>query len=213
MQQDILANVADNTPIIVGAGQYSEQISGDEAPPPLSSPMDLAANAARQALADAGGALNGRDIDTIAMIRLFSDSAPAWACPFGGSNNPPESIALRIGAQPARRIYSNAGGSQPLQLLAELFTDIARGKTRCALLAGGRAGGSPGRRSSRIRWRVPRDGPGWRVERPLPVSRDGSRTATARAGVAARDVGGRLARGWLVFQGGARCWLAGSVGW
>lgn len=128
----------DNTPIIVGAGQHTEHIT-DPASAPLSGPMDLAAQAARIALDDAGGKLRATDIDAIAAIRLFSDSAPAWACPFGGSDNPPESIASRLGASPRKRIYSDANGAQPLQIMAELFTGIASGEIDCALLAGAEA--------------------------------------------------------------------------
>lgn len=129
--------VPDNAPVLVGAGQFTEPLAQSD--PLLNPPMALAASAATRAVGDAGGALSPADIDTIAFIRLFADSAPAWACPFGGSDNPPESVARRIGASPGRRIYSNAGGTQPLQLLAELCTDIAGGSSRCALLAGSEA--------------------------------------------------------------------------
>lgn len=131
-------NIPDNTPIIVGAGQYTEHIDpGSE--PPLHSPAELATRACFAALKDSSGSVSAADIDTIAFIRLFSDSAPAWACPFGGSNNLPESVAQQIGASPRRRIYSNLGGTQPLQLMAELLTGIARGEINCALLTGSEA--------------------------------------------------------------------------
>ena len=105
----------DHTPIIVGSGQYTELLADGETPL-LNPPMALAATASQTALDDAG--IPADQLDTIAVIRLFSDSAPAWRCPFGGSDNPPASIAQRIGAQPAQRIYSNAGGTQPQQILA-----------------------------------------------------------------------------------------------
>ena len=126
----------DHTPIIVGSGQYTETLVEGETPL-LNPPMSLAATASQRALDDAG--ISAEQVDTISVIRLFSDSAPAWRCPFGGSDNPPASIARRIGAKPAQRIYSNAGGTQPLQMLAELFTAIARGDVSVALLAGAEA--------------------------------------------------------------------------
>lgn len=101
--------------------------------------MDLAARAAQVALGDTGGKLQPAHIDTLACIRQFSDSAPAWACPFGGSDNPPESIARRIGAKPRRRIYSLANGAEPLKLMAELMGSISRGEIDCALLVGAEA--------------------------------------------------------------------------
>jgi acetyl-CoA C-acetyltransferase len=125
-----------NTPIIIGAGQYVERL-GEASKPPLSPPMQLAATAGKLALNDAG--ISAREIDTIAVIRLFSDAAKAWASPFGGSNNPPESVARRIGASPAHRIYSNVGGTQPLQVMVELLAAISRGEKRLALLTGAEA--------------------------------------------------------------------------
>lgn len=127
--------VADNTPIIVGAGQYTEHLT-DQAAPAMSGPMDLAARAAQAALGDSGGKLQAGHIDTVACIRLFSDSAPAWACPFGSSDNPPESIARRLGITPGKRIYSVANGAEPLKIMAELMTGISRGEISCALLTG-----------------------------------------------------------------------------
>jgi acetyl-CoA C-acetyltransferase len=99
--------------------------------------MQLAAAACERALQDAG--IQAGAVDTIAVIRLFSDSAKAWASPFGGSDNPPESIARRIGAAPARRIYSEFGGTQPLQIMLELFQRVARGEIDVALLTGAEA--------------------------------------------------------------------------
>jgi len=99
--------------------------------------MQLAATACQMALQDAG--VRAVDIDTIAVIRLFSDSAKTWASPFGGSNNPPESVARRIAANPGQRIYSCAGGTEPLGMMIELMQAIVHGKTKFALLTGAEA--------------------------------------------------------------------------
>lgn len=123
----------DNTPIIVGAGQYVEREAT------LNSPMHLASEAAGAAIADCGGKNIAAAIDTIAVVKLFSDSTPMWACPFGRSDNPPESIAQAIGAAPAHRIYSQTGGNQPQSLLIEMARAIARGEKSMALLAGAEA--------------------------------------------------------------------------
>jgi acetyl-CoA C-acetyltransferase len=132
------ANITDRTPVLVGAGQYTERIDPQQEPP-LNPPVELAARASQRALDSTGGQLSAEDIDAIAMIRLFSDSVPAWACPFGRSDNPPESVARRIGACPTNRIYSNVSGTQPLQLLAELSAAIQAGDIDCALLTGAEA--------------------------------------------------------------------------
>ncbi|GAB5451974.1 MAG: acetyl-CoA acetyltransferase [Halioglobus sp.] len=136
MSASASAAVPDNTPIIVGVAQCVEHVN-DGAQPPFTSPIDLAGTAAQKALADAGAAAD--EIDTVAVIRFFADAAKAWASPFGVSNNPPESVARRIGASPRDRIYSNASGAQPLQMLMEMLLDIARGERGMVLLAGAEA--------------------------------------------------------------------------
>jgi acetyl-CoA C-acetyltransferase len=126
----------DNTPIIIGVGQCVERLQ-PRAIPPFKAPMQLAATACQAALQDAG--IPAQEIDTIAVIRLFSDTVNIWASPLGGSDNPPESVARRIGAVPTHRIYSNASGTEPLHLMAELAGAIARGEKKIALLTGAEA--------------------------------------------------------------------------
>lgn len=130
------SQLPDNTPIIIAAAQRVERLQ-PQSQPPFSSPMQLAATAGELALQDAG--VDAQEIDTIAVIRLFCDAAKIWASPFGSSNNPPESVAQRLGATPAHRIYSNVGGTQPLELMMELLQDIARGEKQLALLTGAEA--------------------------------------------------------------------------
>ena len=89
--------IPDNTLVLIGAGQYTQRLKGSGTPL-LNAAMELAAKASEAAINDAGGALCANDIDAIAVTRLFSDSVPAWACPFGRSNNPPQSVAQRLGA-------------------------------------------------------------------------------------------------------------------
>lgn len=129
-------SLPDNTPVIVAAAQCVEHVT-TVAEDTLSSPMDMAAAACRSALDDAG--VDAGSVDTIAMIRLFADAAKAWASPFGGSNNAPESVARRLGASPRERIYSCAGGTEPLTVMMELMRDIARGDKQVALLCGAEA--------------------------------------------------------------------------
>jgi acetyl-CoA C-acetyltransferase len=127
--------LADNTPILVGVGQHLLQ-EYPSVVENVQSPADLAAIAAKNALSDAGIGSAVAEIDTIATVRLFADSTPLWASPFGGSNNLPESIARRIGASPKHRIYSEVGGSQPMQLLAEMFQALAKNEKQLVLLSG-----------------------------------------------------------------------------
>ena len=121
--------LADNTPILVAAGQHVEREAS------LRSPIDIAAIAAQNALDDAG-LDDASALDTIAVVRLFSDSAPNWQTAFGRSNNPPRSIARRIGAQPAHAIYGEVSGTQPVSLLLEMCAAIASGEKSVAMIAG-----------------------------------------------------------------------------
>ncbi|MEP1470170.1 MAG: hypothetical protein ABJK25_04290 [Halieaceae bacterium] len=126
-------SISDNTPILVAAGQYVER------QPTESSPMHIAASAAQAALEAAGGSGVAEAIDTIAVIKIFSDSASIWATDQGRSNNPPQSIAKVIGANPQHRIYSETGGNEPQSLLFEFFADLATGRKEMVLLAGSEA--------------------------------------------------------------------------
>ncbi|MEP5763608.1 MAG: hypothetical protein ABJ308_03410 [Halieaceae bacterium] len=126
-------SAADNTPILVGAGQHVErEVSA-------SSPMQIAAAAAQAAVDACGGNAVADAIDTIAVIKIFSDSARMWETTLGRSNNPPQSIASRIGANPDSRIYSETGGNSPQSLLMEFFADLQSGKRSMVLLAGSEA--------------------------------------------------------------------------
>lgn len=101
--------------------------------------MDMAGRAANAAIDASGGQGVAEAIDTIAMVKIFSDSAPTWANELGRSNNPPQSVAQRIGASPKHRIYSETGGNEPQTLLMEFFADLQEGTRDMVLLCGGEA--------------------------------------------------------------------------
>ncbi|HET6190089.1 MAG TPA: hypothetical protein VFE59_24210, partial [Trebonia sp.] len=91
------------TPVIVGAGQASERLG--QPGYRRRSPVDLAADAAREAILDTGtgtGAGAGTAgnpaavaaaIDTVAGIRQFENSTPGARAPLGRSDNYPRSVA------------------------------------------------------------------------------------------------------------------------
>ncbi len=126
-------SLSENTPIIVGAGQCVERDYTD------ASPMDLAGRAAQAAIDASEGRSVAEAIDTIGVVKIFSDSAPLWASKLGRSNNPPQSVARRIGANPAHRIYSVTGGNEPQTLLMEFFHDLQAGQRECVMLCGSEA--------------------------------------------------------------------------
>lgn len=135
---DSQSNVGDSTPVIIGAGQFSERI-GEDAYRALS-PMDLAGEALAAALTDCAASRPvAPHIDTIAAIRQFEISTPMAQAPFGKSDNPPRSIARRAGADPARAILEVTGGQAPQKLVGELASDIAAGRSDCAAIVGAEA--------------------------------------------------------------------------
>lgn len=129
----------DSTPILIGVGQVTEKnISPQEA----GSPMDLAGEASRRALIDSGvGDQLAPLIDTIAVIRLFSDSLnrPRQQHGFGRAENPPRAVAKRIGANPISSIYGQLGGNTPQKLVNEMAERIVAGDVNVALLTGAEA--------------------------------------------------------------------------
>lgn len=127
------------TPVVVGVGQSSERLQDPDYR--RRSPVDLAADAAREALGDSGTDLVAvaAAVDTLAATRQFDNSTPGARAPLGRSDNFPRSVALRIGASPRRAILEVAGGQSPQQLVNELTAAIAAGQGEVALVAGAEA--------------------------------------------------------------------------
>jgi acetyl-CoA C-acetyltransferase len=127
------------TPIIAGVGQVSEKPGA--AGYRRRSPADLAADAARAALADTGAdpAAVTAAVDTVATTRQFENSWPGARAPLGRSDNFPRSVAGRVGAAPRRAILEVAGGQSPQHLVTELAAAIAAGGAGVALVCGAEA--------------------------------------------------------------------------
>ncbi|KPF63534.1 acetyl-CoA acetyltransferase [Porphyrobacter sp. AAP60] len=130
--------VPDNTPVIIGVGQYSERV-GEPGYAALSY-MDLAGRALAEAIADSGASGSVADaIDTLAAIRAFEMSRPDRKPPFGAADNVPRAIAKRVGANPARAILTTTGGQANQQLVGEFAQAIAAGESQCAVIVGSEA--------------------------------------------------------------------------
>lgn len=126
------------TPIVVGVGQFANPVDAPDYAP--MSPVEIAAVAARAAIADAGGVTAlAPHVDAIVTTRTFEDTGPPRDASFGKSNNFPRSIARRAGIQPSLAIWANAGGNTPQTLVSEMFDRIGSGELSMALLAGGEA--------------------------------------------------------------------------
>lgn len=127
-------------PVLVGVGQHVVR-KADPASPP--SPLGLAVEACKAALTDCGGATVANSvakaIDTVAFVRLNSDSISGRSGPFGVYGNLPRLVSAQIGADPATAILSVVGGQSPQQLVSEMCNKIAAGDSDVALLTGSEA--------------------------------------------------------------------------
>ena len=129
----------DSTPILVGAGQFTEK---DVPPAQAHPPMGIAAEAAKAALADTGIGDNlAASIDTLVVIRIIPDSynRPRGPNPFGRADNPPRAVARRIGANPLNAIYGNVGGNTPQKYISEMAQRINEGDVDVVLIVGSEA--------------------------------------------------------------------------
>jgi acetyl-CoA C-acetyltransferase len=127
------------TPVLVGVGQASERLG--EPGYRRRSPVELAADAARAALADTGAdpVPVAAAVDTVAGVRQFEISNPAAQAPLGRSDNYPRSVAARIGATPARAVLEVVGGQAPQHLVNEFAGTIAAGGSDVTLIFGSEA--------------------------------------------------------------------------
>ncbi|MFK7732204.1 MAG: hypothetical protein AB8B48_11360 [Pseudomonadales bacterium] len=127
------SSISDNTPVLIGSGQVVQREAT------ASAPMELAALASSAALEDSGAANIAAHIDTICVTKLFSDMGRRWNSPWGRSNNPPQSVAKRIRANPNSRVYTETGGNGPQSRVIEFARDIALGERSVVLLTGAEA--------------------------------------------------------------------------
>ncbi len=125
----------DTTPVLIGAGQFTERV-GEDGYEGLAN-YEIAAKAGEAALADAGaGQPLAGHIDAIGAIRTFEDVSEQLGQPFGKSDNFPHSIARRLDIDPAYALLDDVGGQSPQTLVVEMGDRIARGELAMALLAG-----------------------------------------------------------------------------
>jgi acetyl-CoA C-acetyltransferase len=126
----------EDVPVIVGVGQFVERLDSDDYRG--LSPVEIATEAARKALDDAGGKGIEARIGIVGGIRTFEDSTPVPA-PFGKSDKYTLSVSQRLGLAPHTAILEMAGGQSPLSLLVDVAERIRAGKSEGALIFGSEA--------------------------------------------------------------------------
>lgn len=111
----------DRTPVIVGVGQI---LGADGA----SEPIDLVVAAAERALEDCGA--KNLPIELVALTKIGTQRY----------RNAPRRVAERLGRPQARTLQANHGGHTTQVMLCHLAAEIAAGRLRAGLLAGGELG-------------------------------------------------------------------------
>jgi acetyl-CoA C-acetyltransferase len=127
-------NIADNMPVLVGAGQLINRLPPAASPTPLAMIIEASRLAAQDTGLDADALL--ARIDTIANTRLAIDSTDAGGGMFGRYQNLPADVAAAFGAQVSAGYYCGAGGDTPQMLVNEMAERIAQGRSDVVLLAG-----------------------------------------------------------------------------
>ena len=142
------------TPVLVGAGQWSNRV--DRGEPPVE-PIDMMAEALRRAAADAGPAAGAAapallaGADAVRVLAVFSVHY----------RNAARLVADRVGASPRDLAHSPIGGNEPQALVNRACLDILAGDADTVLICGAEAW--------RTRTALGRDGLagiGWAPEEP-----------------------------------------------
>ncbi|HLI65456.1 MAG TPA: acetyl-CoA acetyltransferase [Caulobacteraceae bacterium] len=124
----------DDSPVLIGAGQFTYRGAADVSP----SPLKMLLTAAERAAADAGlGADALAKLDAIAVCGFTIDAGGAIArAPFPRLTNPPLALAKALGADPCYAPYTHMGGNTPQQLINALCARVAGGEPSFALAVG-----------------------------------------------------------------------------
>jgi acetyl-CoA C-acetyltransferase len=114
---------ASRSPAVAGCGEIAQHATGGADALGI---VDLMAEAARRAGADAGGRLLDR-VQVVAAVMSFSLRHP----------DPAGLVAGRLGLSGVRTLQTRIGGNVPQLLLNELGAEIAAGRLEVALIIGG----------------------------------------------------------------------------
>ena len=124
--------MADRTPVLIGAGQFTYRGEATRSP----SPTALLKIAADRAAQDAGlpeACL--KELDGLAVMG-FAVDAEGDPRVIPHSSNPPASLAKRLGADPSWSVYAEMGGNSPQHAINLVCERIARGENDFVLVVG-----------------------------------------------------------------------------
>ena len=123
-------------PVLIGCGQLTDKRPPEEA----GTPIELMAEVARKAAADAGpGQALLDEIDVIAALGLTVDSAESGSGAGGMVRNVPHAVCTALNIDPTEKRYTHTGGNTPQMLVNSYAEKIARGDASVVLLVGAEA--------------------------------------------------------------------------
>ncbi|NND68272.1 MAG: acetyl-CoA acetyltransferase, partial [Halioglobus sp.] len=120
---------ADNTPVIIGAGQQTWRETDA-----TRTPVDALEAAARAALDDCGTASMAGGIDAVCTVRFIADTTPEIRGLFPREAG--AEVAARTGINNAALFQGTIGGNTPQYLVNHFARALAAGEHKAVLLAG-----------------------------------------------------------------------------
>jgi acetyl-CoA C-acetyltransferase len=123
-------------PVLIGCGQLTDKRPPEEG----ATPIELMAEVARKAAADAGpgGALL-ENIDAIVALGLTVDSPESGSGAAGMVRNVPQAVCTALKIDPAEKRYTHTGGNTPQMLVNRYAEKISQGEASAVLLVGAEA--------------------------------------------------------------------------
>lgn len=123
-------------PVLIGCGQITDRRPPEEG----STVIELMAEVARRAAADAGPGQTLLDaIDTVTALGLTVDSPEAGSGANGMVRNVPHAVCTALNINPAKKVYTYSGGNTPQMLVNYYAEKVANGDTSAVLLVGAEA--------------------------------------------------------------------------
>ena len=123
-------------PVLIGCGQVTDKRGPEEG----ATPIELMAQVARKAAADAGpGQALLDEIDAMAAVGLTVDSAESGSTARGMMRNVPQVLCRALNIDPAEKRYTHTGGNTPQRLVNQYAEKIAQGEVSAVLLVGAEA--------------------------------------------------------------------------
>lgn len=125
-----------NIPVLIGCGQLTDKRPPEEG----ATPVEIMAEVARKAAADAGpGDTLLQQLDTIAVAGLAVDSGETGSLSAGMIKNVPLAVCKALNIDPGEKTYTHAGGNTPQMMVNHYAEKVAEGDASAILLVGSEA--------------------------------------------------------------------------